>query len=116
MSLWTCPTHGLYGGQIGCPSCGMMGDYTTVEAPPMNADKEAVEAVKAAVEECGRDARFVACRIIDLKLTLRLAQAGLALQDDGVEERMRQIFLDGTDADTNDVAFVVRAILDSLKH
>lgn len=30
MSLWTCPTHGLYGGQVFCPKCGGTGDYTTV--------------------------------------------------------------------------------------
>jgi hypothetical protein len=30
MSLWTCPEHGLYGGQIHCPTCGKNGSYTTV--------------------------------------------------------------------------------------
>jgi len=27
MSLWICPNHGLYGGQIFCPKCGGGGVY-----------------------------------------------------------------------------------------
>lgn len=31
MSLWVCAEHGLYGGQVFCPVCGVNGDYATVE-------------------------------------------------------------------------------------
>lgn len=33
VSLWTCPEHGLYGGQVDCPRCGKVGDYATVAEP-----------------------------------------------------------------------------------
>lgn len=36
MSLWTCPEHGLYGGDVFCPTCGGIGSYTT--ARPMTAE------------------------------------------------------------------------------
>jgi hypothetical protein len=29
MSLWLCPTHGLYGGDVFCPKCGGTGGYVT---------------------------------------------------------------------------------------
>ena len=32
MSLWVCPTHGLYGGQIFCPRCDRVGSYATFTA------------------------------------------------------------------------------------
>lgn len=31
MSLWTCPEHGLYGGDVFCPKCGKNGAWTTIE-------------------------------------------------------------------------------------
>lgn len=30
MSLWTCPIHGLYGGDVFCPQCGGIGAYTII--------------------------------------------------------------------------------------
>ena len=30
MSLWVCPTHGLYGGDVFCPKCGGTGGYVTI--------------------------------------------------------------------------------------
>lgn len=30
MSLWLCPTHGLYGGDVFCPACGGTGEYVTL--------------------------------------------------------------------------------------
>jgi len=30
MSLWVCPTHGLYGGDVFCPKCGGTGAFATL--------------------------------------------------------------------------------------
>ncbi len=30
MSLWSCPVHGLYGGDVFCPTCGGTGEYVTL--------------------------------------------------------------------------------------
>lgn len=30
MSLWMCPKHGLYGGQVLCPTCGGTGEHVTL--------------------------------------------------------------------------------------
>lgn len=34
MSLWNCPVHGLYGGQVLCPSCGITGEHVSVVSVP----------------------------------------------------------------------------------
>lgn len=43
MSLWLCPFHGLYGGQVFCPTCGGTGSYATLDdeapAPPMSQEE-----------------------------------------------------------------------------
>lgn len=31
MSVWVCPDHGLYGGQVFCPACGKNGSFATFE-------------------------------------------------------------------------------------
>lgn len=33
MSVWYCPSHGAYGGQITCPKCGLQGMYVSFEPP-----------------------------------------------------------------------------------
>jgi uncharacterized Zn finger protein (UPF0148 family) len=30
MSLWVCPEHGLYGGDVFCPKCGKNGEFATL--------------------------------------------------------------------------------------
>ena len=35
MSLWVCPKHGLYGGDIFCPQCGDNGRYATFNDDPL---------------------------------------------------------------------------------
>ena len=34
MSLWYCSEHGLYGGQVECPTCGTIGSIAELEEPP----------------------------------------------------------------------------------
>lgn len=35
MSLWICSEHGLYGGQVHCPTCGQAGEWATVQDEPL---------------------------------------------------------------------------------
>jgi hypothetical protein len=53
MSLWVCPGHGLYGGQVGCPQCGMMGSYAAIDPAPAAHEQsmDAVERVKATIHK-----------------------------------------------------------------
>jgi uncharacterized Zn finger protein (UPF0148 family) len=53
VSLWTCPEHGLYGGDVFCPRCGKNGAYTTVEADTraQPAPADVVERVARALYE-----------------------------------------------------------------
>ncbi len=40
MSLWHCPVHGLYGGDVFCPRCNKNGEHVTIgdDAPETASD------------------------------------------------------------------------------
>jgi Zn finger protein HypA/HybF involved in hydrogenase expression len=43
MSLWSCPKHGLYGGQITCPKCGFQGKQVGAGIPQVTLHRLSVE-------------------------------------------------------------------------
>jgi hypothetical protein len=51
MSLWLCPTHGLYGGQVFCPKCGGGGEYVTLTLASGIAAATAVETAQTGSTE-----------------------------------------------------------------
>jgi hypothetical protein len=48
MSLWICPTHGLYGGDVFCPRCGGVGAWATLA--PVDRSGEAIETRSGSTE------------------------------------------------------------------
>jgi hypothetical protein len=51
MSVWLCPLHGLFGGQVICPKCGRLGRWALVHRPASG-----IEAL-GRDRETGRDAK-----------------------------------------------------------
>lgn len=49
MSLWVCPEHGLYGGDVFCPMCGENGYYAEIE--PTHYGESPVETVWRSIDE-----------------------------------------------------------------
>ena len=86
MSLWTCPKHGLYGGDVFCPKCGGTGSYATLEQPAgptsmtQDAVRDAVENALLASNIAGETYGSKATRITNAVLT--------ALDGDEVVERV----------------------------
>jgi hypothetical protein len=56
MSLWLCPDHGLFGGQVTCPTCGKVGDYADMSLSDQR--EHAKEAIRHAWDDLFDELRW----------------------------------------------------------